>query len=125
MNGWGKHRTMANQDLVAPEIRLERARIRALKRDKLGDLLLDTQVVGLLTLLGGLYAAQRIPWSDDESRNDMIRGVATTGVVLISLTRAGLTGWPAAAAAGIAGAASIESSKPLVEFKIPDWLKNL
>lgn len=107
------------------EIRLERARIRAMKRDQLGDLLLDPQVVGLLTLLGGLYAAQRIPWSEDEARNDLLRGVATTGVVLMALNRAGFGGWPAAAVAGLSGAASVESSQPLVRFQVPDWLKDL
>jgi hypothetical protein len=89
------------------------------------ELLRDPQVVGLLTLLGGLYAAQRIPWAEDEGRNDLLRGIATTGVVLMALNRAGFGGWPAAAVAGVAGAGSIETEKPLVQFQIPDWLKGL
>lgn len=108
-----------------PEQKVERARLRALRPDVASKLLADPQVVGVLTLLGGLYMAQRIPWAEDEGRNDMLRGVATTGVVLMALSRAGIGGWPAVAAAGVAGAATIETEKPLVSFQIPDWLKGL
>jgi hypothetical protein len=110
---------------VSEPVKLEREKRKTAREERALALLGDPQVIGLAMLVGGLYIAQRITWSDDEGRNDMLRGIATTGVVLTSLTRAGLTGWPAAAAAGIAGATSIESDKPLIEFKIPDWLKNL
>jgi hypothetical protein len=111
--------------MVSEAVKLEREKRKTLNEARALAIITDPQICGLIVLLGGLYAAQRIPWSADPGRNDMLRGVATTGVVLTSLTRAGLTGWPAAAAAGIAGAASIESEKPLIEFKVPDWLKNL
>jgi hypothetical protein len=108
-----------------PALKLERVRRRTLHDTQMMQVLLDPQVIGLATLLGGIYVAQKIPWAEDEARNDMLRGVATTGVILMGLSRAGIAGWPAVAAAGIAGAATVESSKPLVEFKIPDWLKSL
>jgi hypothetical protein len=111
--------------MVSDLVKVEREKRKTAQEERLGKFITDPQMVGLITLLGGLYAAQRIPWTEDEARNDMLRGVATTGVVLMALNRAGFSGWPAAAVAGISGAASVESEKPLVQFQIPDWLKKL
>jgi hypothetical protein len=110
--------------VVSEAVKLEREKRKSARDDRLIKLISDPQMMGLITLLGGLYAAQRIPWAEDEGRNDMLRGVATTGVVLMALNRAGFGGWPAAAVAGVSGA-SVESSQPLVKFQIPDWLKDL
>jgi hypothetical protein len=89
-------------------IKLEREKRRTARDERLSKLLLDPQMLGLLTLLGGLYVAQRIPYSEDEVQNNTLRAIATSGVVLASLSRAGLGGWPALAAAGVAGAATTE-----------------
>jgi hypothetical protein len=84
-------------------VRVEREKRRTEKEARVLAVITDPQVLGLVTLLGGLYAAQRIPYSDDPTRNDLLRGVATTGVVLAALSRAGLGSWQALAASGLAG----------------------
>lgn len=91
--------------MVSEAVRLERERRKTLREERSSRLLYDPQVVGLLTLLGGLAAAQRIPFSDDPGRNDALRGLATSGVVLLAISRAGISGWPALAAAAVSGAA--------------------
>jgi hypothetical protein len=111
--------------VISDAVRLEREKRKTARDERLAKLVLDPQMMGLITLLGGLFAAQRIPWSEIESRNDMLRGLATTGVVLMALNRAGFGGWPAAAVAGVSGAASVDSQQPLVKFQLPDWLKEL
>jgi hypothetical protein len=91
--------------MVSDAIKLEREKRRTLREERLMRVVMDPQVMGIITLLGGLYAAQRIPYSDDETRNDLLRGVATSGVVLAALSRSGLGGWQALAASSLAGGA--------------------
>jgi hypothetical protein len=89
-------------------VKLEREKRKTLNAERALAIITDPQVIGLLTLLGGLYAAQRIPYSDDETQNNTLKGIATGGVVLMSISRAGLGGWPALVAAGLSGVASTE-----------------
>jgi hypothetical protein len=84
-------------------IRLEREKRKTAREERMMNFITDPQMMGLITLLGGLYVSQRIPYSDDETRNDLLRGIATSGVVLAALSRAGLGGWQALAAASVAG----------------------
>jgi len=91
--------------MASEAIKLEREKRKTARDERLMSVLLDPQMMGLVTLLAGLFAAQRIPYSDDETRNDLLRGVATSGVVLAALSRAGLGGWQALAAASVAGGA--------------------
>jgi hypothetical protein len=107
-------------------VKVERERRKTLEREHMLALLNDPQVVGVLTLLGGLYLAQNIPFSPDEGRNTALKGVATGGVVLASVCRAGLGGWPALAAAGIGGAAGVateENTKALFSLNPADWAR--
>jgi hypothetical protein len=112
---------MARSEALA----LVREQRKAAMDARLAAIVTDPQILGLATLLGGVYLAQRIPWAEDEGRNDMLRGVATTGVVLMALNRAGFGGWPAAAVAGVAGAATIESEKPFLSGPLVDWVKGI
>jgi hypothetical protein len=93
--------------MVSEAVRLERERRKTAREERLVKVLTDPQMMGLITLLGGLVVAQRLPYSDDETRNEVLRGIATSGVVLASLSRAGLPGWQSLAAAGVAGAATV------------------
>jgi hypothetical protein len=86
-------------------VRIAEIQARSKDRENVLRILADPQLLNLVILLGGLWAAQRIPYSDDETRNDLMRGLATSGVVLTALSRAGMSGWPALAAGGIAGSA--------------------
>jgi hypothetical protein len=94
--------------MVSDAVKLEREKRKTLRDAQMGQMLLDPQLIGLITLLGGLYVAQRIPYSDDETQNNTIRGIATGGVVLMGISRAGVGGWPALVAAGLSGVASTE-----------------
>ena len=94
--------------MVSQAVKVEREKRKTAQEERLMALVTDPQMVGLITLLGGLYVAQRIPYSEDEVQNNTLRAIATSGVVLASLSRAGLGGWPALAAAGVAGAATTE-----------------
>jgi hypothetical protein len=85
-------------------VKLERERRKTVREARLTQILADPQVLGLATLLGGLLLAQRLPYSDNPERNDQLRGLATSGVVLAALGRSGIGGWPAVAAAGVSGA---------------------
>lgn len=91
--------------MASEAVLLEREKRKTAREDRLMRLVADPQVLGLVTLLGGLYAAQRIPFSEDATRNDLLKGLATTGVVLAALGRSGIGGWPALTAAGLSGAA--------------------
>lgn len=90
---------------LSEAVRLERERRKTVREERMTRLLCDPQLMGLVTLLGGLVVAQRLPYSDDPTRNDLLRGIATSGVVLAALSRAGLGGWQALAASGVAGGA--------------------
>jgi hypothetical protein len=46
--------------------------------------------MGLLVVFGGLWAAQKIPWSDNEITNTALTGAASTAAVLMGLGRAGV-----------------------------------
>jgi hypothetical protein len=94
--------------LASEAVKLERERRKALSEARALALITDPQIIGLITLLGGLYVAQRIPYSDDETQNNTLKGIATGGVVLMSISRAGVGGWPALVAAGLSGVASTE-----------------
>jgi len=105
-------------------VKLEREKSRAAREARVMAVLTDPQVVGLITLLGGLWAAQQLHFSDDETRNNALRGIATSGIALMAISRAGLGGWPAVAAAGIAGAASqatTENTRALFSLNPKDW----
>jgi hypothetical protein len=91
--------------MASEAVQLEREKRKSRREDRMMNFVTDPQMMGLITLLGGLYAAQRIPYSDDETRNDLLRGIATSGVVLAALSRAGLGSWQALAAASVAGGA--------------------
>jgi hypothetical protein len=88
---------------LSPELKLEREKRASAREVRMLQVLADPQIVGLATLLGGLYLAQRIPFSEDETRNDLLRGLATSGVILAALSRAGLGGWQALAASAAGG----------------------
>jgi hypothetical protein len=94
--------------MTSETIKLERERRKTLRQAQLNEVLLNPQVLGVATLLGGLWLAQRIPYSEDEGQNNTLKGIATGGIVLMAVSRAGLSGWPALAAAGLSGVASTE-----------------
>lgn len=71
-------------------------------------LLTDDQLMGLMVLFGGIWAAQKIPWSENEATNAALTATATSAAVLMGLGRAGvgdLTTLMLASGAGIGSVA--------------------
>ncbi len=74
-------------------------------KERLMAILMDPQIMGLLTVFGGVFAATKIPWTGDREANARIAGVAAAAAVLMGLGRAGvgdLTTLGVATAAGVA-----------------------
>lgn len=92
-------------------------------------LLTDDQLMGLLVVFGGLWAAQKIPWSENETTNAALTGAASTAAVLMGLGRAGVgdmttlmlaTGAGLGSVAGeISGLAGGSGGTPLWQYGIP------
>lgn len=75
-------------------------------KERIMAILTDPLYGSILALLIGIYAAENIPWSEDETRRRLLRGLALSGVALTALGRAGvgdLTTAGVAAGAGISG----------------------
>jgi hypothetical protein len=111
--------------VVSEAVQLEREKRKTRRENRLMDFVTDPQMMGLITLIGGLYVAQRIPYSEDPERNDLVRGVATGGVVLAALSRSGLGGWQALAAAGITTSATVGGDKPPIQLDWSGFWKNI
>jgi hypothetical protein len=77
-------------------------------KERLASLLSDPAIMGVLTLLVGIYAAEKIPWSSDAGRNRLLRGLALSGVTLTALGRAGVGDLTTLAMASVAGVAGVQ-----------------
>jgi hypothetical protein len=60
--------------------------------------LTDPLTLAIVQSAAGMYAAERIRWSEDEGRNTRIRIAMEAGIMYAALTRVGAKGWPAAVA---------------------------
>jgi len=80
-------------------VRLERERRKTLREAQLGALLTDPLTLALVGTAAGLYAAERITWSEDQGRNTRVKVAVEAAVIYAALSRVGAKGWPAAAAA--------------------------
>ncbi len=74
-------------------------------RERLQAILQDPAVLGILSMMAGIYIAQNIPWSGDPIRRDALARVMTASVVLMSLGRAGVGDLTTLTMAGVAGVA--------------------
>lgn len=58
--------------------------------ERLLSILTDDQLMGLMVVFGGLWAAQKIPWADNQTTNAALTATASTAAVLMGLGRAGV-----------------------------------
>ena len=82
---------------------------RNAREERIMALVTDPQVMGLLTVIGGVALSARIPFHDDPVTNARLQGLAAASCVLMGLGRAGvgdMTSLAMAAGAGGAVAAS-------------------
>jgi hypothetical protein len=93
------------------------------QEERLMALLTDPQIMGLLTVLGGLYVSNKIPWTEDPGARARISGVAAAACVVMGLGRAGVGDMTTLAVATVAGAATASSGSggisDLIPSKIP------
>lgn len=59
-------------------------------RERLYNLLTQPEVLGLIITLGGMIAAQNIPFSGDPQKNEVLKATATSASVLLGLGYAGV-----------------------------------
>jgi len=76
------------------------------EQERILALISDPQVMGLITVFGGLAAANMIPWSADPGKRNALAGIAAMSAVLMGLGRAGVGDLTTMVVAGGAGAAS-------------------
>lgn len=84
---------------------LKLARIQARENDKqrVMAVLLDQRVISALALVGGVYAVEKITFSDNEGRNQRLKSAALAALIYAALSQAGAKGWPAAVASLVGG----------------------
>lgn len=75
--------------------------------ERLTHILTDDQILGLLVVFGGLWAAQKIPWSENDTTNAALTATASTAAVLMGLGRAGVGDLTTMMLAGGAGIGSV------------------
>lgn len=98
---------------MAGSTKARKAALKNADKERMMALLTDPQVMGLLVTFGGLFAAQVIPWSENERRRTALAALASSSAVLMGLGRAGvgdLTSLMVAAGAGGAVAATGEGA---------------
>jgi hypothetical protein len=88
------------------------AKMQARENDKqrIAQVLGSPGIMGLAILAGGLYAANKIQWDEDETRNADVRAVVSAGAVLAGLSQAGVKDkWILGITAGAAGLSGLEA----------------
>lgn len=85
--------------------------IKALERqadkDKLFYILSQPEILGMIMTVGGIYASNKIKFSDDDTTNELLHSVSTMATVLIGLGYAGVGDLTTLIAAIAAGGASV------------------
>lgn len=93
-------------------------------KERLLYLLTQPEVVGILTTLAGIYAANNLTFSDNEGVNAGLRSTATTASVLIGLGNANVGDLTTSIVAGLAGIFSLFGNIPEPDLG-NDWYKYL
>lgn len=92
---------------LAPTNQARRAAAANADKERLFALLTDPQILGLLTVFGGLLVANKIRFSDNYLANKGLRSMATASSILLGLGRAGVGDLTCMSMAAAAGAISM------------------
>jgi len=76
------------------------------QEERMMALLTDPQIMGILTVFGGVYAANVIPWSENKETRALLASLAASAAVIMGLGRAGVGDMTTLLMAGGAGAAT-------------------
>lgn len=90
------------------------------REERLFYLLSQPEVIGLVTVFAGLFAANKIPFSPDPPSNAALQGLAATTAILMGLGHAGVGDTTTLSMATIGGTATFVGGLAGAE---PDWLK--
>lgn len=105
----GRHQDNSTAAIAAaPDAKAAKRAAKNADKERLASLLSDPAVMGIITLIAGLYIAENIPWSSDPTRRRLLRGLALSGVTLTALGRAGVGDMTTLLMAGTAGIAGTQ-----------------
>lgn len=78
-------------------------------KDRLMYLISQPEIVGLLVTLGGIFAAQNIRFTQDNTSNEAAQAAATSAAIIMGMGHAGVGDLTTAVFAGLGGVASLLS----------------
>lgn len=95
--------------LAADKKRLKKI-TREADKERLYNLISQPEVLGLVITLGGMLAAQNIPFSSNKTKNEALKATATSASVLLGLGYAGVGDLTTLLVAATAGGGSLAGS---------------
>lgn len=100
----------------APDMKRAKYISKQADKERLLAFISQPEILGLIMTLGGIYASQKITFSDNKAVNEGIQATATSASVLIGLGHAGVGDLTTAIIAGLAG---ITSMADLLDIDLP------
>lgn len=76
--------------MASDAIKLARIQAKENERTRLYGLVAQPAVLGFLVMAGGLYAANRVKWDEDEVRNADVRAIVSAGAAMAGLASCGV-----------------------------------
>lgn len=92
--------------LSSPNPRIAKIALRNAQEERLLHILTQPELIGLATVFGGLFLANKIPFAGQEPQNSAIQSVAATSAVLMGLGHAGVGDLTSLTMATMGGAAT-------------------
>lgn len=110
---------------AARDRRTARLAAKNARAERLTALLQDPQIMGTLTVLGGLMVSMNMPFSADKDQNAAMRAIAAASCVLMGLGRAGVGDLTTLTVAGSTAAAALftENAAPSESWWSSSWVK--
>ena len=102
-SSWSTNMSERVYTLISEPVRLARIQARENDKARMYAVLTDPRFVAVASLMGAVYAIERIKFSEEEGRNQRLKAALLAAVIYQSLTMAGAKGWPAAVASVVGG----------------------
>jgi len=103
--------------IAAPDMKRAKYVSKQADKERLLNFISQPEILGLGMTLAGIYASQKIQFSDNKAVNEGIQATATSASVLIGLGHAGVGDLTTAIVAGLAG---ITSFMDIFDVSLPD-----
>jgi len=109
--------------IAAKDVKTAKLAIKEAEKERLYNLLMQPEVIGMLMTIAGLVASQRIPFSDNEASNEGLQAAMASASVLLGLGHAGVGDMTTSIIAAVAGISSLAININLPDLPdIPDWV---